>query len=445
VKKVCFLSLLLLLGSTKDIFSSMIDVTTLAPGIRVEMRYATNNNFTGKVLYPVSSPCLLVESVAQRLARVQQSLEKEGLGLKVWDCYRPISIQRKLWEAVPDANYVANPATGSKHNRGASVDLTLVDRHGRELSMPTPFDDFNAKAHRNYTNLPADVLRNRETLASAMQAEGFVGIPKEWWHFDDPEWAKFPLRDEPLTSPALLTDLENPQLSFRLPASCRQLVVVQTPEWRATTGRLSLYERKNNNWVENASWDINVGKKGMLWGRGLNPVEKEVQPKQEGDLTTPAGVFKIGQAYIPKERDSRNRRTAEHPADRQWPVEFINASWRCVDDPNSRYYNRVLSETSIADKDWRSAELMFRKDHIYDVVVNIEHNFPDTQKKAGSCIFFHVWRRPGAPTEGCVSMAADDMNYLLDQLQPESDPHVVILPMAVYEALKTSWELPTKK
>lgn len=115
---------------------TLINVKELAPNIRVEMRYATSDNFTKSVLYD-AAVCLLNEPAARRLARVQARLEKEGLGLKVWDCYRPLDVQQKLWDIVPDDRYVANPKTGSRHNRGASVDLTLVDKNGNELEMPT--------------------------------------------------------------------------------------------------------------------------------------------------------------------------------------------------------------------------------------------------------------------------------------------------------------------
>jgi len=133
--------------------TALVEATALVPGLRVDMRYATADNFTGKVIYPVAR-CLLRRAVALRLARVQAALAARGLGLKVWDCYRPLAVQQKLWDLVKDPRYVADPKKGSRHNRGAAVDLTLVDKDGRELPMPTRFDDFSEKAHRDYKGSP---------------------------------------------------------------------------------------------------------------------------------------------------------------------------------------------------------------------------------------------------------------------------------------------------
>lgn len=162
-----------------------VDVARMEPGIRVDLRYATAQNFTGQVVYPPSARCYLRARVAQRLQAVQRDLATQGLGLKVFDCYRPLSVQRRFFALVPDERYVANPAKGSRHNKGAAVDLTLVDAAGVELAMPTPFDDFSERAHRDYTALPQAAIENRGRLEAAMVRHGFVPLPTEWWHFDD--------------------------------------------------------------------------------------------------------------------------------------------------------------------------------------------------------------------------------------------------------------------
>jgi D-alanyl-D-alanine dipeptidase len=171
---------------------ALVDIGTVAPGIRLDIRYATANNFTGTVLYP-QARCRLRHAVAVRLARVQAALAARGLGLKVFDCYRPPSIQWKLWKLVPDPRYVADPRRGSRHSRGAAIDLTLVDAAGAELPMPTPYDAAGEKSHRNYRQLPAELIRNRATLEQAMTREGFLPLPTEWWHFDAPDWQRYPL------------------------------------------------------------------------------------------------------------------------------------------------------------------------------------------------------------------------------------------------------------
>jgi zinc D-Ala-D-Ala dipeptidase len=172
----------------------LVDVRKFIPGVELDIRYATTNNFMKKQIYP-QARCFLRRSTAQKLKEVQEELHKSGLGLKVFDGYRPLAMQRKLWATVPDDRYVANPAKGSKHNRGAAVDLTLVDGKGDELQMPTPYDDFTEKAHANYKNLPPDAIKNRALLRQVMEKHGFAGISTEWWHFDDVDWKNYDLLD----------------------------------------------------------------------------------------------------------------------------------------------------------------------------------------------------------------------------------------------------------
>ncbi len=188
---------------------ALVDLRALDPSIRIEMPYATPHNFTGVALYPVAR-CLLRRDVAERLVRVERRLGAEGLGLLVWDCYRPFPVQQRLWALVPDARYVAEPVVrdgrpvaGSKHNRGAAVDLTLVDAAGRLLEMPTGFDDFTERAHRGWTGASPPARRNvarlEEAMEEVMAAEGFEPLPTEWWHFDGPGWERYELLDRPLT------------------------------------------------------------------------------------------------------------------------------------------------------------------------------------------------------------------------------------------------------
>ncbi|HLO48556.1 MAG TPA: M15 family metallopeptidase [Kamptonema sp.] len=178
-------------------WARMIDIRTVNPNIRLDIRYATTNNFLKRKLYPVAR-CILRASVAQRLSRVQENIEKMGLGLKVYDCYRPLSVTKQMWAAMPDSRYVANPANGSRHNRGAAVDLTLVDRNGKELEMPTGFDNFTEKAYRDYEGGSYQSRKNSQLLEKVMAAQGFVSLSTEWWHFDAEDWEKFSLLDIPL-------------------------------------------------------------------------------------------------------------------------------------------------------------------------------------------------------------------------------------------------------
>ncbi len=158
------------------------EVVRLDSSILIDMKYATTENFVEEQMYDCSR-CFLRPEVARAVVRVHQSLHEQGLGLKMLDCFRPRPVQWQLWEKVPDPRYVADPRKGSMHNRGAAVDLTLVDSLGNELEMGTPYDFFGPEAHPSYTNLPDSVLNNRKVLREAMMAEGFKPITTEWWHF----------------------------------------------------------------------------------------------------------------------------------------------------------------------------------------------------------------------------------------------------------------------
>lgn len=195
-----FLSLLAVVLSAAALAAAehdLVDIQSVNPRIRVELPYATNQNFVGVAVYRTNK-AFLRKPVAAALSAVQETLEKKGFGLKIWDAYRPLSVQKRFWELVPDERYVASPAKGSRHNRGAAVDLTLVDSAGRELEMPTKFDDFTARAGALEPDHTPAALTNRKTLQDAMLAHGFVILPTEWWHFDYAEWKGYTVLDIPI-------------------------------------------------------------------------------------------------------------------------------------------------------------------------------------------------------------------------------------------------------
>jgi D-alanyl-D-alanine dipeptidase len=174
----------------------LVDVTSVIPDAVIDLRYATDDNFTGKRLYPAAR-CKLRRAVLERLARAAKTLRAADRRLLVWDCYRPTSIQTELWKRVPDERYVANPKDGSRHSRGAAVDVGLVAKDGSAVVLPTKFDEFSEAAHRDHA-LAGDVGAEARRLEAAMTKAGFVGLPTEWWHFDAPDATKYPLSDEPL-------------------------------------------------------------------------------------------------------------------------------------------------------------------------------------------------------------------------------------------------------
>jgi zinc D-Ala-D-Ala dipeptidase len=178
--------------------NDLVNLAKTAPKIRQDIRYATANNFMKRKLYPVAR-CLLHRQVAQQLSQVQTDLAADNLGLKVFDCYRPLSIQKQMWKILPDNRYVANPDRGSRHNRASAIDLTLVDlTTGKEQEMPSKFDDFSVRSHINYDGASLAAKSNRQILRVAMEKHGFKGIPTEWWHYDSLDWKKYPVLDIPL-------------------------------------------------------------------------------------------------------------------------------------------------------------------------------------------------------------------------------------------------------
>ena len=195
-------------GAKKKQPWDLVEVTSINPNIKISLPYASKDNFTNQVLYKVER-CFLRRSVAEKLDKVQKDLEKDGYGLMIWDGYRPRSVQYKMWAIKPNTNYVANPYRGSRHNRGAAVDLTMIDfKTKQEVKMPTAYDVFNVKAHAYYSKLPKEVLQNRQRLQNAMTKNGFKIMSSEWWHFDAWGWESFPLMDTSLKQLSTVADQE---------------------------------------------------------------------------------------------------------------------------------------------------------------------------------------------------------------------------------------------
>ena len=165
---------------------NLVDIREIDPTIVVGLRYATSNNITGRALYPANMPCLVHKATGRRLRRAQRYLQKRGYGLKIWDAYRPPSVQRKLFEVAPQGGWVAEPVKAwSHHNFGTAVDVTLVDSKGREQAMPTDFDDLTSRASFTYRGGDPVVEKNLLLLQGAMKEAGFEVVLDEWWHFYD--------------------------------------------------------------------------------------------------------------------------------------------------------------------------------------------------------------------------------------------------------------------
>jgi D-alanyl-D-alanine dipeptidase/kynurenine formamidase len=177
--------------------SELVDVTRLDSSVRVDLRYATDDNVAGRRLYR-SARALLQRPVAEALVRVHRALASDGFGIVVLDAYRPWRVTKALWETTPveRREFVADPARGSRHNRGAAVDVTLFERSSGEAAvMPSGYDDFSDRAYPTYAGGDAAARARRDRLRAAMEREGFFVHPSEWWHFDYKDWADYPILD----------------------------------------------------------------------------------------------------------------------------------------------------------------------------------------------------------------------------------------------------------
>jgi D-alanyl-D-alanine dipeptidase len=176
----------------------LVEVTSIDRTIVLDVRYATTNNFMKEQLYPIAK-VFLRRPAATSLASAQRELAKSGLGLKVFDGYRPYRVTERMWEPIRNPDFVADPAKGSRHNRGAAVDVTLIElATGRELAMPTPYDDFTSHARQDFDDVTPEVRANRARLRDVLTRNGFEPLPSEWWHFDYRGWERFELLDVPL-------------------------------------------------------------------------------------------------------------------------------------------------------------------------------------------------------------------------------------------------------
>ena len=163
--------------------SDFVRLKDLSSDFVYELKYATPDNFLKQAVYDCGE-CYLRKSTAEALVKANEAFKQLGYRIKLFDCYRPLSVQKKMWKILPGTHYVANPAKGSKHNRGAAVDLTLVDAKGKELNMGTPFDFFGKEAHHTYTQHSKEVLENRKLLKETLDKYNFKSIYSEWWHYE---------------------------------------------------------------------------------------------------------------------------------------------------------------------------------------------------------------------------------------------------------------------
>ena len=177
----------------------LVEIVSLDPTIKLDIRYATANNFVGRPVY-AEARAFLQRPAAEALVRAHRALQPKGYGLLVFDAYRPWSVTRTFWDVTPRAkrDFVANPKKGSKHNRGCAVDLSLYDvATGTEVEMPSAYDEMSPRASPGYAGGTTEARARRDLLRRAMEAEGFTVEPNEWWHFNCREWREYPILDIP--------------------------------------------------------------------------------------------------------------------------------------------------------------------------------------------------------------------------------------------------------
>lgn len=173
------------ISQTKPVIpdTTFVNLETFSKEFVLDMKYATNDNFLKATVYDCSE-CYLRLKTVNALIKANEKAIRKGYRIKLFDCYRPADIQKKMWKIFPNPKYVANPAKGSIHNRGGALDLTLVDKNGKELDMGTPFDFFGKEAAHAYNNLTDIQLSNRKLLKRIMQSSNFTAIKSEWWHYN---------------------------------------------------------------------------------------------------------------------------------------------------------------------------------------------------------------------------------------------------------------------
>jgi L,D-peptidoglycan transpeptidase YkuD (ErfK/YbiS/YcfS/YnhG family) len=222
-------------------------------------------------------------------------------------------------------------------------------------------------------------------------------------------------------------------------SSVHQLLAVITTSWKKSYGKLFCYESSNNKskWeIIGNEIDVNVGQKGLAYGRGLHPtLEIENNIKKERDLKSPAGVFKIGDVFGDREHQKFSK---------NMPFLLIEDDLHCVDDPNSIYYNQFVHSCSIKNIDWNSSEKMIDYNS-YSLGLVIEHNLKPIKKGFGSCIFMHRWKMKKLASHGCTTMSKKDLIKIISWLDKKKNPLIIQLPIEEYNKKKNIWNLPILK
>lgn len=173
---------------------AFVAIRELSDGFAYDIKYATPDNFLKKAVYSCGE-CYIRGVVAKALIAANMDFNKQGYRIKFYDCYRPLSVQKKMWKIFPNPGYVANPKGGSVHNRGAAVDISLEYMSGKPVDMGSPYDHFGKESRHSYTGFSDRILKNRKILRQGMEKHGFETIRSEWWHYNYPPKHRFKVAD----------------------------------------------------------------------------------------------------------------------------------------------------------------------------------------------------------------------------------------------------------
>lgn len=396
--------------------NGLVLVKAVDPNLETELRYATTNNFTKQKVYPYDI-CVLQKTTVIKLEKANAELMKLGYRLKIWDAYRPISVQRIFWEIMPDSRYVANPDKGgSKHSRGTAVDVTIIDMEGNELEMPSGFDDFSSKAARNSTEMSDSARKNMDLLTNTMIKNGFTTISTEWWHFNDSEsdqykaidvnLEEFLQGDAPINDSGLVIDPFMEKLDSIGGIGSSQQVLLVVAEGVDTVGaKAYAYEKVNGMWQTALKpMDTVLGSRGLAYD------------KKEGDKKSPIGVFPLARGFG----------RVENPGTNLSYTQFVkNDFW--VDDIHSAYYNTY--QKGPANGRWDSAENLYAIGEVYKYFVAVEYNTNNPIPGAGSAIFMHIWKDKDSPTAGCTAMSEENLLDIIRWLDPAKSPVLAQFPL----------------
>lgn len=393
----------------------LVLVKDIIPDCVIELKYAIEDNFTNRKVYPYDI-CVLQKSTAEKLAKANKELMEMGYRLKIWDAYRPLSVQKIFWEIVPDSRYVANPNTGgSKHNRGTAVDVTLVDMDGNELEMPTGFDDFTEKASRNYANVSEEAKKHVDILTNVMVKNGFTTISTEWWHYNDSDSAKYEALDvsleeflqgdAPMDNSVLKIDPNIDKLNnYKGISNVSQILLVMADDAEDCKATARAYEKVNGLWQPVFEvMEAVIGNKGLTYD------------KKEGDKKSPAGMFPLYRCFG----------SEENPGTKLIYTKFEkNDFW--VDDVNSEFYNTY--QKGLPGGRWNSAEDLFETGKLYRYFVVVEYNTDNPVPGKGSAIFLHIWKGKDSYTSGCTAMSEENLLKIIRWLEPAKNPHLLQIP-----------------